>query len=69
VYPYEVEIQRTIITTVTVPASSPGAARAEADKESFPLPPQSEWETLKGEKIIVRDTDGEELYVMSEDAA
>jgi hypothetical protein len=52
---YEVEVQRTIYTSVGVEADSPEAALAKVESVLFPLPPLSEWEALDGEEIIVRD--------------
>jgi hypothetical protein len=60
---YEVEIQRTIYTTVGVEADNPEAARAKVESVLFPLPPLSEWEALDGEEIIVWGEDGEEVEV------
>jgi hypothetical protein len=58
---FEVEIQRTVYTSVEVEAASPEAAREQVESVMFPLPPLSEWEALDGEEVIVRDERGEEV--------
>jgi hypothetical protein len=58
---YEVEVQRTIYTSVEVEADSAEEAESKVESVTFPLPPRSEWEALDDETIIVRDGTGEEL--------
>ena len=59
---FEVEIQRTIYTTVGVDAADADAALAkvQAVRRSRCLR-WSEWDARDGEEIIVRDEDGEEV--------
>lgn len=62
---YEVEVQRTVYAIVKVKDVSPQAVLTQVKRTSFPLPPVSEWETLKGEEIIIRDKDGDEVLTYS----
>lgn len=45
---YEIDISRTVTTTVTVEADSPEAAIATIDKVSFVLPAEDRWSVEKG---------------------
>lgn len=58
---YEVEVRRTITTTVKVRASTPLSAARIVDNLSYPMPPATEWETIKGWEYIVYK-DGVRLY-------
>lgn len=60
---YEVEVQRTITTTVKVRARNEASAAKQVDNTSFPLPGLDDWETLGDYTYIVREPDsGEQLY-------
>lgn len=58
---YEIEVQQTIITTVSVPAESEEAALEAVDQRDFPLPDRNEWSSLKGsfEYEVLNEDDGE----------
>jgi threonine synthase len=58
-YPeYEVEVQRTVTTTVTTRAKNPLSAAKQADTVGFPLPSTGEWDAIDGWTYIVREKNG-----------
>ena len=58
---YEVEVIRSITTTVTVEANSPEAACTTVNNPDFELPPRDEWTGSKDWEFAVYDKDGNEL--------
>jgi hypothetical protein len=59
---WEVEVSRTISTTVTVHAPTAENAAALVDRRDFPLPPRDEWTGHKDWLVRVYDQDGAEVY-------
>lgn len=58
---FDVEVRRTISTTVRVQAADADAARDTVDNVDYPLPPQDRWSGHKDWTYIVTDTaSGEE---------
>lgn len=59
---FQVEVQRTITTTVPVMAEDAEAAVRIVDHVDFELPGQHDWNTLDGYLYLVDDQDGDRLY-------
>jgi hypothetical protein len=59
---WEVEVLRTISTTVAVHATTAQAAAELVDRRDFPLPPRDEWSGHKDWTVRVYDQEGEEVY-------
>jgi hypothetical protein len=59
---WEVELSRTISTTVAVHAPTAAAAAELAERHDFPLPPRDEWSGHKDWAVRVYDQEGEEVY-------
>lgn len=59
---FEVEVQRTITTTVTVNAADAEAAARKVAQRDFPLPPYEDWSMLKDWLFLIRDGEGNDLY-------
>jgi hypothetical protein len=59
---YQVEITRTVRTTVTIKSTTPGAAVEIVDTTSYELPPPDAWSVDKGSyDYVVCDANGEVL--------
>lgn len=58
---FQVELSRTISTTVTVRAASAEAALDIVDSRDFPLPSRDEWDGHKDWRYVVYDADGDEV--------
>jgi len=59
---YEIEISRTVQTSVEVEADSPEAAVEIVNKVAYELPPPSEWSVQKySYEYLVTDAEGDEL--------
>jgi len=58
---YEVEVRRTVSTTVKVRATSPLSAIDTVNDVSYPLPPVQEWDRHKDWVLRVYDSDGNEV--------
>jgi hypothetical protein len=58
---YDVEVTRSITTTVTVEADSPRGAYAKVNRRDFELPPRDEWQGSKDWEFTVYDDAGREL--------
>jgi hypothetical protein len=59
---WEVEIARTISTTVTVHAATAEDAADLVGRHDFPLPPRDDWDGRKDWWLRVYDQDGAEVY-------
>jgi hypothetical protein len=59
---WEVEVARTISTTVTVHAATAEDAAELVDRRDFPLSPRDQWEGHKDWVLRVYDQDGTEVY-------
>lgn len=55
---YQIEIRRTISTTVDVEAESASAAIDVVNKHDFPLPPRNEWDGMKDWEYAIVAVDG-----------
>ena len=58
---YEVEVTRSITSTVTVEADTPEAAHKMVNRRDFELPPRGEWQGSKDWVFVVYDQEGREL--------